>query len=266
MLFFNLNKHNKQMKRKHLTWLFLVYLLGIFGQTNAQSVLIDPSNSSSIVNAQSTTKGFLPPRMSEIQRNNMTGLVVGVIVYCLDCTLGAGPYSYNGSSWTPMFVTSFSPVIIGQSKFGGVVFYVDESGQHGLVAALSDQSSATWYNGNYKNTLAIRSGIYSGFNNTERINTEQGAGTYAASIATQNNSGGFGDWYLPSKDEMTKMFQQIAVIPAITAGANYWSSTEESVSNAESTSLNAYQVILSSGVSSLQTKSNSARVRAIRRF
>ena len=146
MLFFNLNKHNKQMKRKHFTWLFLVYLLGVFGQSNAQSVLIDPSNSLSIFNAQSTTKGFLPPRMSEIQRNNMTGLVVGVIVYCLDCTTGAGPYSYNGSSWTPMFVTSFSPVTIGQSKFGGVVFYVDDSGQHGLVAALSDQSSATWYN------------------------------------------------------------------------------------------------------------------------
>lgn len=270
MLFFNLNKHNKQMKRKHLAWLFLVYLLGVLGQANAQSVLIDPSNSSSILNAQSTTKGILPPRMSEIQRNNMTGLVVGVVVYCLDCTSGAGPYSYNGSSWTPMFVPPSAPITptfsVGQSKFGGVIFYVDESGQHGLVAALSDQSSATWYNGNYKNTLAIRSGIYSGFNNTERINTEQGAGTYAASIATQNNSGGFGDWYLPSKDEMTKMFQQIAVIPAITNGANYWSSTEESVSNPENTSLNAYQVILSSGVSSLQTKNTTARVRAIRRF
>lgn len=76
----------------------------------------------------------------------------------------------------------------------------------------------------------------------------------------------FGDWYLPSKDEMAKMYLQVAVIPAITGGANYWSSTEESVSNPESTSLNAYQVIISTGAASLQLKSGTARVRAIRRF
>ncbi len=258
------------MKRKHLIWLLLVYLCGLPKHIYAQSVLIDPSNSAAILNAQSTVKGFLPPRMNETQRNNMTGLVVGVVVYCIDCTSGAGPYSYSGSAWVPMFVPPSAPVTpafsVGQSKFGGVIFYVDESGQHGLVAALSDQSSAAWYNGNYINTLAIRNGIYSGFNNTERINTEQGAGTYAASIAVQNNSGGFGDWYLPSKDEMAKMYLQVAVIPAITGGANYWSSTEESVSNPESTSLNAYQVIISTGAASLQLKSGTARVRAIRRF
>lgn len=258
------------MKRKHLTWLLLVYLCGFYGQIQAQSVLIDPTSSSAILNAQSTTKGFLPPRMNETQRDNMTGLVAGVVVYCTNCTSGVGPYSYNGSAWMPMFVLPSAPVTptfsVGQSKFGGIIFYVDDSGQHGLVAALADQSSAAWYNGNFINTLAIRSGIYSGFHNTERINTVQGVGTYAASIATQNSSGGFGDWYLPSKDEMTKMFQQIAVIPAITAGANYWSSTEESISNPANTSLNAYQVILSSGVTSLQIKSATVRVRAIRRF
>lgn len=258
------------MKRKRIVSFLIPLICGIRGLCFAQSVTISPSNSTAILDAQSTTKGFLPPRLNETERNNMTGLVTGVIVYCTNCTAGAGPYSFNGASWVPMFVPPSAPVApaftVGQSKFGGVIFYVDESGQHGLVASLTDQStSTTWFNGNFTNTLAIRSGIYSGFYNTERIISNQNAGTYAASIAAQTTTGGFGDWYLPSKDELTKMFQQIAVIPAIAAGSAYWSSTEET-SAAGTTSLNAYQVILSTGVSSLPSKSTLARVRAIRRF
>jgi hypothetical protein len=262
---FSTLKKASKMKRKRIIYFLIPLLLGICGLSVAQT------NSSAILNAQSTTKGFLPPRLNETQRNNMTGLVVGMVVYCIDCTAGAGPYSYNGASWTPMFVPPSAPVTpaftVGQSKFGGVIFYVDESGQHGLVAALSDQSaSTTWFNGNYINTLALRNGIYSGFNNTERINTSQGAGVYAASIASQANNGGFGDWYLPSKDELTKMYQQIAVIPSLNTTAAYWSSTEELAPNIETTSLNAYQILFNTGTTSLSSKDTNAKVRAIRRF
>ncbi|WP_435354556.1 hypothetical protein [Emticicia sp. SJ17W-69] len=258
------------MKRKRIIYFLIPLICGICRQNYAQSVTISPTNNTAILNVQSTTKGFLPPQLNETQRNNMTGLVAGVIVYCTDCTVGAGAYSFNGTSWVPMFVPASTLVgpsfTVGQSKFGGVIFYVDDSGQHGLVASLADQSTSTkWFNGNFTNTLAIRSGIYSGFYNTERINSNQNVGTYAASIAAQTTNGGFGDWYLPSKDELMKMFQQIAVIPAISAGSAYWGSTEETAA-AGATSLNAYQVILSTGASSLSSKSTSARVRAIRRF
>ena len=72
-----------------------------------------------------------------------------------------------------------SPVLIpGDSYQGGIVFWVDQTGQHGLIAAKADQSSGIqWYNGTYFATNATADGIYAGAKNTEVI------------ISTQTNVG-----------------------------------------------------------------------------
>jgi hypothetical protein len=48
----------------------------------------------------STTGGFLPPRMSFEQREKLTPLVAGLIIYQEDNTQGL--YLYNGTNWTPL--------------------------------------------------------------------------------------------------------------------------------------------------------------------
>ena len=59
---------------------------------------------------------------------------------------------------------------IGDSYGGGVVFYVYDNGQHGLIAATADQSTGIqWDNGTYTTTNAVRDGIGAGKFNTERI-------------------------------------------------------------------------------------------------
>ena len=45
----------------------------------------------------STTKGFLPPRMTSSQRTSITSPTAGLMVYQTDAT--AGLYYYNGSAW-----------------------------------------------------------------------------------------------------------------------------------------------------------------------
>jgi hypothetical protein len=45
----------------------------------------------------STSKGFLPPRMTSAQRGNITSPVAGLMVYQTDAT--AGFYLYNGTAW-----------------------------------------------------------------------------------------------------------------------------------------------------------------------
>ena len=68
--------------------------------------------------------------------------------------------------------------MVGDSCQGGIIFWVDSEGQHGLIAARADQSSGIrWYNDTYFATNATADGIYAGAKNTEVI------------ISTQTNVG-----------------------------------------------------------------------------
>jgi len=55
-------------------------------------------NASAQVEIQSTTKGFLPPRMTNAQRVAITSPAVGLMVYCTDATEGL--YIYKSTGWT----------------------------------------------------------------------------------------------------------------------------------------------------------------------
>jgi hypothetical protein len=125
--------------------------------------------------------------------------------------------------------------VVGQYKYGGVVFWVDETGKHGLVCSIEDQSNGIqWYNGVNLDTKAMREGAFGGASNTERITEAQGSGAYAAFICSQYTGGGYGDWYLPAKEELNQMYLNKTIINT-TANTNggssfasnfYWSSTE----------------------------------------
>jgi hypothetical protein len=55
-------------------------------------------NSSAILQAESTTKGFLPPRMTQTQRNDIASPAIGLEIYQTDAT--EGKYIYKSSGWT----------------------------------------------------------------------------------------------------------------------------------------------------------------------
>jgi hypothetical protein len=65
----------------------------VFNSTNAGATL----TASSILDIQSTTKGFLPPRMTNAQRTAIASPAVGLIVYCTDATEGL--WIYKSSGW-----------------------------------------------------------------------------------------------------------------------------------------------------------------------
>jgi hypothetical protein len=135
---------------------------------------------------------------------------------------------------------------VGDFAQGGIVFWVDETGQHGLVCAKTDQSQSTgvrWYAGATGNTQAKGDGPFAGEANTSIIIAAQVAigddgNTYAARMCNelQVTEGGktYGDWYLPSKGELNLMYQNKTTIndKALANGGSvfysdyYWSSTE----------------------------------------
>jgi len=103
---------------------------------------------------------------------------------------------------------------IGDLAEGGIIFYVDETGQHGLVATQEDlEGTYEW--GCYAEYVdgADSKWIGSGLQNTMDI-TNQGCvtengGITAAQAALDAEINGYNDWFLPSKDELMEMYSTI---------------------------------------------------------
>jgi len=158
----------------------------------------------------------------------------GSITYTITGTsqLLSVPYALHAK--TAESVTSVCGLSIGDTYQGGIIFYLDASGCHGLVAAPTDQSTGTqWYNGSYIATTAYGSGLFEGKYNTVMINAYQGGSTSAAAICSSLMLGGYDDWYLPSIEELNKMYQNIGQGNALGLGnvggfavTSYWSSTD----------------------------------------
>ena len=148
-----------------------------------------------------------------------------------------------GTVASPYVVSTTNPcgLAIGQTYQGGIIFYLDASGCHGLISARTDQStSARWYHGSYVTTYAYGYGLFEGKYNTEMIASYQdGDETCAGGICRDLSLGGYTDWYLPSIEELNKMYQNIGQGNALGLGnvggfANkyYWSSSEGSINTA----------------------------------
>lgn len=139
-------------------------------------------------------------------------------------------YSYNnmGKSLTytntaqSQTLANFS---IGMSYGGGVIFYIDNTGSHGLIAATKDLVTTFWYYLDDIQTGATDVSIGSGKANTIMIVNKHGSGDYAAYLCSTANIDNFQDWYLPSLNELKEMYNKRQYFPAF-ANKLYWSSSE----------------------------------------
>ncbi len=166
---------------------------------------------------------------------------------------------------------------VGDLAFGGIVFWVDGSGRHGLVCSKEDLSTGIrWYAGTYGVTRAVGDGPYAGFMNTSIIISSQVAigddgKDYAAFLCSKlivkDDNKSYGDWYLPSKEELMLMYRNIDVINAAATASKgtvceseyYWSSTEYDEEQ-------AWKMNLVTGQVAHYYKTYAARVRAVRAF
>jgi len=173
-------------------------------------------------------------------------------------------------------VISETPYQVGDFAHGGVVFWVDDSGEHGLLCAKGDQvgeDSIQWYNGSYVNTSAWGDGLYAGEMNTALIVAAQEGGPYDYAAAMCASFGfivdgvKYGDWYLPSVDELKLMYQNKNAIDSTSAAnggasftnSEYWSSEEYDLNN-------AYIVNFNGGNTDYKSKNRKYKIRAVRKF
>ena len=164
---------------------------------------------------------------------------------------------------------TFKVVSIGTIYQGGEIAYILHSGDpgyvagqtHGLIAAAADQSAGIWwYNGADTVTGATGTALGTGSANTTTIITVQGAvaTTYAAGVARAYTNAGYNDWYLPSKDELNKLYLSQAALGGFVS-VDYWSSSEGAANYA------LYQDF-GTGDQGGSSKDGVLRVRAVRAF
>jgi len=152
---------------------------------------------------------------------------------------------------------------IGELYEGGVVFYLNNTGEHGLVCSLDDlSSSAPW--GCEVMTGATDNSIFAGEASTQLILDQCTTPGIAAVLCSNYSVNGYSDWFLPSIQEFSQLYNNSNdVNPILSSNGgttivlnSYWTSNESDINNAFEYLGGAVDV----------PKSNLNYVRAVRAF
>ena len=183
---------------------------------------------------------------------------------------------------------------IGDEYQGGIIFYIDATGEHGLIAYTSDLNEAPWgcldTDPNPPNPdppsipIAQNEGIGFGEQNTLAIINFCDEPNIAARLSFDLSANGFDDWYLPSIEELRLIFENNELIggfPDLNNDPNQgeyylYSSSSEGVETGDGNGgfyyLNYYAfdfsdtTIIDNVRKGLTGKDNNAIVRPIRSF
>ena len=126
-------------------------------------------------------------------------------------------------------------IAMGAEYGGGVIFYVDATGKHGLIVAKADLT--TRFSGESK----------------------EGLTWYDAEVACNLlESNGYTDWFLPNKDQLNQLYLNESAVGDF-VDKFYWSSSERDASN-------AWRQFFGDGYQHDYSKSQGYRARAVRAF
>lgn len=213
-------------------------------------------NASAAFEVNSSTKGVLLPRLTEVQIAAIASPAEGLMVYN---TTAKDLAYFNGTSWfnfEDQFIFQ-----VGDRYQGGYIFYIDGTGHHGLICADVDQTTTEWGCLNINLPGADGTAVGTGYQNTEDIIAGCLTPGIAARVCKDLTLNGYSDWFMPSKDEMSLMYTNLKT-QGIGNFSNtwYWTSSEYDAAH-------AWVINMGYGATDGGTKTGYPKpVRAIRAF
>ena len=123
---------------KSIKKIFLAIIILACYTLNAQ-VAVTPDGSSAdnsaMLEVKSTEKGFLPPRMTELQRNAIDNPAAGLIIYCTDC---AELQLYTGTEWVGIRVGAVSTEVPSVTSTTGKIWMDRNLGSSQVATSSTD--------------------------------------------------------------------------------------------------------------------------------
>lgn len=157
------------------------------------------------------------------------------------------PYALHAKTAETITGSGSGSHYAGELYGGGVVFWVDHTGQHGLIVNMVDLSTSYAWS-NITSTLIGTTNDWDGANNTTAIIGQNGHTSSAARLCADYTNVDYGtgiysDWYLPGRAEFNHVWNNFyEVQKALTNDGNaattplapnhYWSSSESDANNA----------------------------------
>lgn len=255
--------------------IILCFLLTLSLPSFTQNAAINSDGSapdgSAMLDVKSTEKGMLIPRMTSTQRQAISTPAEGLMVYQTDGLPGF--YYFDGSNWYP--VGGKGGHYVGELYAGGVVAWVDPSGQHGFVVSMISNGTNVWSNLTADTVGYKAQSDWDGVANTNAIVAQSGSTTSAAKVClnyvnAEYGTGVYDDWYLPARGELNYIWKNLYSVqkaldedgdPVTTPlTPDYtWSSTEFN-------GITSYSIPFYIGFTYRQGKGNPSHVRCVRAF
>jgi hypothetical protein len=181
----------------------------------------------------------------------------------------------KGTTANPYVLNADNKHYAGELYAGGVIFYVDQTGQHGLVCSLIDLSnSQVWSNIISVEIGSVAKSDWNGQGNSNAIISQTGHTNSAAKLCLDYTNANYGtgvysDWYLPSIGELNDLWNNLTIVQkALDNDGNdtttkllysYWSSTEYR-------NIDIWKFEFWKGTILNESKSSKNNVRAVRTF